>query len=208
MANKENRGWIKPTEFNMLAKRAQLDVLKDRVGLPSPDGIINGYKDNAQLMDELRPVIVKDASMTESGGTYSFPADYLYFLGLRFNDEEVDMVRLSDLNSRRKSQLNTPSPKFPIAAIFESGLRVYTNQFGGQVGDARLSYIKSPTTPRWAHTTVNNIELYNSNNSADLTLPESTHKEIAHRILAYIGVELREATIVEYGTSTVLEQNK
>ena len=32
MANKEQRGFVKPSEFNMLAKRAQLDVLKEKGG--------------------------------------------------------------------------------------------------------------------------------------------------------------------------------
>ena len=34
MANKEQRGYINPSEFNMLAKRAQLDVSKEKVGKP------------------------------------------------------------------------------------------------------------------------------------------------------------------------------
>ena len=71
-----------------------------------------------------------------------------------------------------------------------------------------LTYIKKPASPTWSFTTVNNIEIYNASNSTQLTLPESTHKEIAHRILSYLGVALREATIVEYGTASVLEQNK
>ena len=71
-----------------------------------------------------------------------------------------------------------------------------------------LRYINIPTAPNWAFTVVNNVEVYNPSSAVQLVLTEGTHKEIAHRILAYIGVTLREANIVEYGTTTVVEQGK
>ena len=99
MANKENRGWLKPSEFNMLAKRAQLDLIKDRVGNPSPDGIANGYKHNQQLTDELRTVI-DTSSLAVSSGNFTIPTDYLFFLNLKFNNSDVEVVTASELNSR------------------------------------------------------------------------------------------------------------
>ena len=72
----------------------------------------------------------------------------------------------------------------------------------------KMMYIKEPTAPSWAYNTLNNVEVYNSSSSVQIALPESTHKEVIHRILAYVGVTLREKDVVEFGTSTVLEQNK
>ncbi len=211
MANKENRGWIKPTEFNLLAERAQLDVLKDRVGTVSPDAVSNGYRENSKLYDELRTVITYDTNLTpNAAGDFAFPADYLYFLNVRFNDREVEIVDHGELTKRRNSFLNPPSEEFPIGVITSAGIRIFNNANTGNVsaGALRLTYVSEPATPVWAFSTVNNIEIYNVTGSTQLELPESTHKEIAHRILAYVGVELREASVVEYGTSTVLEQNK
>ncbi len=63
LANKENRGWIKPSEFNLLAKRVQLDIIKDRIGKVSPDGTSNGYRDDASIQDELRTVMEESGAL-------------------------------------------------------------------------------------------------------------------------------------------------
>ena len=226
MANKENRGWIKPSEFNLLAERAQLDLIKDRVGTVSPDGVVNGYKTNAQFWDELRPVIAYNIALANDGDgdfninqnetattaddvdVFGATGDYLYFLSAKYNGKPVDMVDFNEIEIRRASYLTPPTDDFPVGIIAPQGIRVFIGEDSEDIGTVRLTYIKKPPTPNWAYNTVNNVEIYNSTNSTQLTLPETTHKEIAHRILAYIGVTLREQTIVEYGTVTVAEQNK
>ncbi len=208
MANKEQRGFIKPSEFNMLAKRAQLDVLKERVGKASPSGSIIGYKDSAQLSDELYPVTVFEASLTVSGDLFTFPADYLHFISLKYGNNSVEMVSLGELNSRRESSLVDPSGRYPVGVIEASGIRVYTDTIGesNTNNDAKLTYIKKPSDPNWAYTIVNNIEIYNSSDSTQITLSDSTHKEIANRILGYVGINLREAEIIQLSTASNVEQ--
>ena len=208
MANKEQRGFIKPSEFNMLAKRAQLDVLKERVGKASPSGSIIGYKDSAQLSDELYPVTVFEASLTVSGDLFTFPADYLHFISLKYGYNSVEMVSLGELNSRRESSLVDPSGRYPVGVIEASGIRVYTDTIGesNTNNDAKLTYIKKPSDPNWAYTIVNNIEIYNSSDSTQITLSDSTHKEIANRILGYVGINLREAEIIQLSTASNVEQ--
>ena len=207
IANKENRGWIRPTEFNLLATRAQLDLIKDRVGNPSPDGMVNSFRENSQLYDELRGVITYNVTMTpDADGDFAFPADYLYYLSGRFDNSEVDMINHGDITPRRKSFVSPPTPDFPVGIITGQGIRIFTSSGGSEnSGAMRLTYIAEPTAPVWGFTTVNNVEVYNVSASTQLTLPATTHQEIAHRILSYLGVALREATIVEYGTAKVLE---
>ena len=208
MANKEQRGFIKPSEFNMLAKRAQLDVLKERVGKASPSGSIIGYKESAQLSDELYPVTVFETSLTVSGDLFTFPADYLHFISLKYGFNSVEMVSLGELNSRRGSALVNPSGRYPVGVIEASGVRVYTDTIGesNTSNDAKLTYIKKPSDPNWAYTIVNNIEIYNSSDSTQITLSDSTHKEIANRILGYVGINLREADIIQLSTASNVEQ--
>jgi len=203
MANKEQRGFIKPSEFNMLAKRAQLDVLKEKVGKVSPAGSVIGFKDSSQMYDELYPVMVFETSLTVSGDLFTLPADYLHFISLKFGEISVEVVSLGELNSRRNSSLLMPSTTYPIAVIESSGIRVFTS-FGGTSNtssELKLTYIKKPSDPNWAFNIVNNIEIYNSSNATQITLSDSTHKEIANRILGYIGVNLRESEIITYSES-------
>mgnify|MGYP003118421923 FL=1 len=208
MANKEQRGYIKPSEFNMLAKRAQLDVIKEKVGKPSPAAGVIGYKETAQLSDELYPVTVFESNLTVSGDLFSFPADYLHFVSLWYGGESVEMISLGELYERRGSSLVFPSANYPVGVIEANGVRVFTDTLGASdtTFTARLNYIKKPSDPNWAYTTVNNIEIYNSSNAVQLTLADSTHKEIANRILGYIGVNLRESDIITYSESKNQEQ--
>tara|TARA_R100001594_G_scaffold5456_3_gene16971 strand:+ start:1604 stop:2284 length:681 start_codon:yes stop_codon:yes gene_type:complete len=213
LANKENRGWLKPSEFNMLAKRVQLDIIKDRVGRMSPDGATNGYRENSQFYDELRTIITQNANMgggadSNGNGEYTFPSDYLYFLALTFNNRDVEILNHGGLMKRLSSHLNPPSAEYPVGIIYSGGVRVYiAPDSSAAIGDVNITYVSEPNTPNWAFTVINNIEIYNSSGSTDFELPESTHKEIIHRIVAYLGVQLREANMIEYGTSTVMEQN-
>ena len=70
----------------------------------------------------------------------------------------------------------------------------------------KITYIKKPSDPNWAYSTVNNIEIYNSSNATQITLSDTTHKEIANRILGYIGINLREADIIQLSTASNVEQ--
>lgn len=208
MANKEQRGYIKPSEFNMLAKRAQLDVIKEKVGKPSPAGGVIGYRETAQLDDELYPVTVFETSLTVSGDLFSFPANYLNFISLWYGGKSVEMISLGELYKRRTSQLVFPSSEYPVGVIEANGVRVYTDTLGASdtTFTARLNYIKKPSDPNWAYSTVNNIEIYDSSSSTQLTLTDSTHKDIANRILGYIGVNLRESEIISYSETKDMAQ--
>ena len=208
MANKEQRGYVKPSEFNMLAKRAQLDIIKERVGKPSTSTGSIGYKESAQLSDELYPVTVFETTLVVSGDLFSFPSDYLHFISLWYSGEPVEIVSLGELYSRRKSSLVPPQPDFPVGIIEANGVRIYNSNVGASNTSfvAKLSYIKKPSDPSWAYSTVNSIEIYDSSSSTQLTLSDSTHKEVANRILGYIGVNLRESEIITYSEAKNIEQ--
>ena len=58
IANKEQRGFIKPSEFNMLAERAQIDLIHDRVarykGKDKPSEILEL---SHSVLDDIRTVV-------------------------------------------------------------------------------------------------------------------------------------------------------
>ena len=207
VANKEQRGFIKPSEFNLLAKRAQLDVIKQRVGKPSPADQSVGYKVTSALFDELYPVILLDVAVAYNNGALQFPDNYLYFLSATLGNSTlgrfVDIVSHGEWVSRMQSTLVAPSQNRPIGVIGDSGFRVFAPS--EVTSGVRLSYVKSPADPVWNFTTVNDIEVYNATGSVQLTLPESTHMEIAHRILTYVSVNLRESEMVQYSTAIAKE---
>ena len=218
VSNKEQRGFIKPSEFDMLAKRAQLDLIKDRVGRSSSASKDEGYKVTSSLYDEINPLIMHVANASYSSNKWSLPADYLYFLdaSLGENGEEnhfpVEIVGHGELMSRLQSRLVGPTIENPIGIMVNNGIKVWTLNANNQVVEAtgtfyslNLSYIRVPANPNWSYITVNDIEVYEGASSTELELTESTHMEVAHRILTYVGVNLREAEMVQYSAAITKE---
>ena len=106
IANKEQRGFIKPSEFNMLAKRAQIDLIHDRVarykGKDKPSEIL---EQSHSVLDDIRTVVERkkliynniNINPDQDGapnpnpypeydpnkkGAFSYPNDYLHFIRL------------------------------------------------------------------------------------------------------------------------------
>ena len=199
LANKDQRGYIKPSEFNLAVERAQLDEIKELIANESTH----------QNYDKLRTVIDK-TTITYSAtgnGAFTLPSDYLYFLSATFDSDgpvhyEVEMVNHDQLFKKINSTIVFPSSSYPIGVIMEDGIEIYNNTSGADAtaGNVVLNYVKIPAAPVWTYQLVNNMYVYDASSASlqQLTLPESTHQDIISRVVSYLGVSLREADLVEY----------
>ena len=60
IANKEQRGFIKPSEFNMLAERAQIDLIHDRVArYKAKDRPSQALEQNNSVIDDIHTLITQ-----------------------------------------------------------------------------------------------------------------------------------------------------
>jgi len=195
IANKDQRGFIKPSEFNLAATRAQLDIIEEKFK----------EKNSQKNLDDLAPVVEK-ATITYSAGTngaFTYPADFLHFVSMNFDGESVEIVGHEKLKNLLDSQILAPSASYPVAVMIDEGFEIYNSTSEATSGTCILTYIKEPSAPKWTYTTVNGVSVYNASagDAQGLTLPVSTHKDIVHKILEYVGVSLREGDLVEFGTS-------
>ena len=205
-ANKEQRGYVKPSEFNMLATRAQIDVIQDRYGKHTRGGqVANSKKQTHSVLDDIEGAVTT-ATLTYSASTnrWSYPTDFLHFMTLVHNENSVDLSTQDQLRNKLSSSLLPPTINNPIAVMDKNGFDIYTSPStsGIQTGTVKLTYIQVPTAPNWGFQLVNNIYVHDgsSSNTVQLSLGESTHMEIANRILGYIGINLREADLTNYST--------
>jgi hypothetical protein len=270
IANKEQRGFIKPSEFNLLAQQAQLDLIHDRVARYKTEGEAAGKSSkvlvqNHSVLDDVRSVVFrKQLSYDSAGlGVWKYPenemvngkmsGEYLHFLRLyhipgnltpdadevqpgmsHTNDDggdpnkellrgRIDLVTHDQLSYRLHSEILYPDDKSYIAVMFDKGFEIYgfenaLNADGIQSDLAELKasdykqiylvYIAKPPSPHWGYTMVNNQYVYNPSNAntQQLTLPSKTHKEIAQRMLSYIGISLRDQEPMNYAEAKVKEQ--
>ena len=204
VANKEQRGFIKPSEFNLLAERAQLDIIKDRYGKSGANPQAPPTPLTRSVMDDLAPVIEKATITYDASGTndaFSYPTDYLYFVRMTLAAKNVEIINHDQLGARLSSSLVAPSADYPIAVMIDEGFEIYSSASEDTSGTVVLTYAKVPPKPFWAYVISNGTYIYSSTMSENqqLTLPESTHSEIASRMLSYIGISLRDQEALQYG---------
>ena len=216
LANKEQRGYITPQEFNLLANQAQMELFEqyfgDMVKYNNIPGNTQEFSDALSIIYEKigefnveEPDAWMAGNMTIVGGnTMDIPWDLIYKLGVvRVNGADVELVNSKDFSTARSLPLTTPSISRPIGTIGTLGLRVATggNTFAipGSTFNMSISYIRRPTRVEWAYVVVNDKALYNDNISVDFELHSSEETELVYKILKLAGVNLKDTTTIQSG---------
>ena len=186
-ANKEQRGFITPSEFNLLAKQAELELYNKRLSLIKEKNPTR--KSQGIYAEGLTPELAKqdisrffsflrrnigDTTNSYQGGSTSMDADYIENI-MHSQDESfniatnipVEIVEAKDVNQVLRSSLVSPSMMYPIALMTKSsGSSIQLNVFPESSRQFRIS--------------------------------PSVHGELVIKILEYLGVTIREADVVQY----------
>jgi len=214
-ANKEQRGFIKPSEFNLLADRAQMELftqrynnLKEHMNVrtkTASQSTVPGvqYASNQKVLDDLRAFINHDIDLTydATNRVFDYPANYIHLTSLSHAGRNIKIVNEDKIYSILNSSITPPTLTKPVAVIFNEGIRVYisSDENGVLISGVKCSYLSRPTRPRWAYVEVDNNPLYDPSNSVQVDLPEQTHNELAMKILSYIGINLKDNDVYAFG---------
>ena len=234
--NKEQRGYITPTEFNSIGTQVQLEIfekyfedMNQQIRVPQTD---TDYADRVKNLDEKIAIFKTfgDASYVTSGNlSYWVPPTSdsygntveLYRLGtvLYNNETEVQRLDRQEFYQVDKSLLTKPSTTFPIYLYEDNKLYVKPTTIV-TTGDIQLDYIRKPNDPIWGFDVgtlgqyiYNNAD-YNPTNaptgSRNFELHESEQTNTILQILKYAGVIIRDPQIVQDASQQVAinEQNE
>ena len=210
--NKENQGYVSPTEFNILANNVQNEIFRGYFEDENKDktkenkGYTNKGYSNLDFNERQR---INQFSATadisrQVNGQFILPAD-LYFIeddgivslsdkGLQLGNvvEEVERSTIGYLNN----SMSAPSPVYPVYERYDKYIYIYP----ASVILIRMRYLRTPKTPKWTYfVTGAGNELYDPSNSSfqDFELHESEFPNIINRMLTYFGINLREAEVVQ-----------
>ena len=204
LANKEQRGYITPQEFNLFADQAQLEIFENyfydlNIARLKP-------KNNTDTSDEIEMLNEKisihrnvSGSISKASDEYALPADLysltsVYFTnnGLPVNIPEVDRV---ELDSILHNSLSKPILTRPIFTRVDSGgVEILPSTFAS---DVNMRFIERPASPDWGYVVVNNKALYNVNTSTDFDLHPSEENDLVFRILELAGVSMKDQNLTE-----------
>ena len=214
IANKEQRGYITPQEFNLLANQAQMDIFEQYFyDINQFDRLNNNdteYSNMISLLEEkISPFEKFRVNMSAvNGNALTLPTD-VYRLGIvTSGSTEVEQINKKDLIYMEKSPLAAPSSTHPVYVrttgttikLFPASPTVaYT------VSNVTCNYVAKPADIAWGYTDVSGTALYNSNTTTDSELHESEETTLVIKILALAGITLQDPSMYQIATA---EDNK
>jgi|TARA_R110002020_G_scaffold453624_1_gene668582 hypothetical protein len=220
--NKNNYGYISPSDFNLFAKQAQLDLfdeyfynynqqINEENARMSGTGYANiklGYEeviDSFSVTEYLTQKTLNTSiyflpSTNTTGSDYYLLNKVLcYSAGNLLGEaEKVSHNKITLLNS---SLLTSPNTTFPAYTQEGESITVFpTTINSGQ--DVQAQYIRYPKDPKWTYVTLYNGEPLFDQTAADyqdFELPIDDSNDLVAKILQYAGISIREQEVVQYG---------
>ena len=206
LANKEQRGYVTPQEFNLLADRAQKEIFENyfhdiKTAQMKPKNQTD-YADDVEMIEEKLGDFIATITAWSSTPTFGLSGDIYKLISIQRNGNEV-----TELN--QKEILYTENNPLTAATLNRSvyvrssggGITLYPSPTGSE--SITLTYYRQPSSPSWGYIIVNEKALYNSNETTNFELHATEEELIVSRILQLAGIITMKPGIVEIGGSEV-----
>ena len=215
IANKEQRGYITPQEFNLLANQAQLEIfeqyfydLNQFSRLPGND---TRHADMVTTLEEKISLFEKTADIIGTS-TMTLPTDLYKLSTILYKGVEAEKVTQKDLLYIKKSPLTHPTADRPIFLRDNDSIEVYyDNSFTKTevTADVDVHYIKkrNATNPvEWAYILgTNNEALFLADNKVDFELHMSEETNLVIKILELAGVIIKQPDLYQIADKEEIE---
>ena len=227
LANKEQRGYITPQEFNLFADKAQLEIFENY--FHDLKTAYHKAKNESVFSDEVEMIYEKLQFLKQEDDTTSFTASAntvtlnlgvlnppVYKLDTIFVhelDNDMSSPNYGAITNRRdfteltkkqliqslRHPLTSPTLERPIYVRESKNiLRIYPAFDTTQ--EVTFYYWRKPATPKWAYVVVSGEALYNANTSVDFELHPSEEEALVTRILALAGLTIKNMELAQAAT--------
>jgi len=231
LANKEQRGYITPQEFNLYAKQAQLEIVnqyfydldqfskRSRVG-----GYSTEYSDMVELINEKLAFLKMEdtvAGVVANTATDLVPVggQTILRLGSVLTDdtaiqlEEFHEVTIDEFYRNESTPLTKTSNMFPCFYSIKStvaGSNITSITLNTQLGNGNIKYtfIKKPEEVEWGYVVLGEKALYDSSTSIDFEVHPMEEIELVYKILKIAGISMKREDIVRSSQAMEALQNQ
>ena len=220
LANKEQRGYVTPQEFNLLADKAQLDILDSyfhdvRTAHLKPKNQ-TGFSDELEILSEkLQPF--RSTTTIENNGsnaTLTLPTTLYRIDTVSRTEGEVIELSKKEILLTENNPLTKATIKRTVYVREASDtIKLYPTPTGtvNSPISFEIQFFKKPTPPNWGYVVVSEKALYNSSTSTNFELHVSEEEKLVVRILELAGIamnrpDVHQAAIVDK-SSIKQEQN-
>ena len=205
IANKEQRGYITPQEYNLLANQAQLTIFEEYfIQMAQAQAAVGNdteYSDIIKTLNEKISLFKTRADLTKVGSFFLYPSD-LYKLGtLWYSNTSVleDGVKIQEINENElldyyNSPLTTPTDSRPLYIRRTENIRIISNPTISS--GVSCSYIKKPSKAEWGYVVVNEQAFYNAATANNFELHVSEETNLVTKILQLAGIVINKPELV------------
>ena len=213
LANKEQRGYITPQEFNLFANQAQREIFEQYFYDLNQFSRIHGdsgeYSDAVHNINEKIAIFERPSSFTS--GSFDGVASNLYRLGTVIYDHailgsiEVEEVQQNEVLYINASPLTRPTLNKPV--YVRTG-NATISVFPSAITDVGCTYVQTPAAPEWGYFVIGNKALHDSSltKTTHFQLHQSEESELVYKILKLAGVSMKKDDIMRAGQGMELSQ--
>jgi len=222
LANKEQRGYITPQEFNLFADQAQLEIFEQYFyDLEQRQRGFGNKLDYANIQRNIEEKISlfeqhdKSATVTGNAGQVVLTAfQGLYRLGVvrvsyQTNPgfKQAEQVQLKDLQAGDSplTMWTNSRPVYVVTSLASTSpsgmynqLTVYPNPVSGD--EVKVSYIKKPESPNWTYIITNGNALFDPSPSRgfrNFQLHSSEENRLVIKVLQLAGVAIKDFNLAQ-----------
>ena len=223
LANKEQRGYITPQEFNLFANQAQIEIFEQYFYELNQFARIAGneysYADIDDLLEDKMqvfertdgPGVINTYQAAGVNGAFQQLPDYIYRVyRIEFNNAVCEILKTKDFSSaRRGGPLTSPTSSRPIANVRNNIIRVVGNN-GSPITPTRVFYFRQPQEVSWGYFVISDKALYDSSDAktTHFELHASEETELVYKILRLAGVSMKREDILKAGQGMDTLQNQ
>ena len=204
LANKEQRGYITPQEFNIFANQAQMDIFEqyfyDLNQFRRTPGNNTVHADMVDILEEKISVFEQTALIIlnlAGEGQLSSLGNFYRLTSIRDGNIIYESISRKEARLFQLSPLAKPTKTRP--AYLVNGVNNDFELFGRIPVAVNVDYIRTPIPVNWTYVVVQGKALYNGNatDAQNFELHPSEETELVLKILTLAGFTLKDPNLYQ-----------
>ena len=202
LANKEQRGYVTPLEFNLLANQAQMQIFEQY--FYDLDQAKRTYSEENSLsdMEELIKNKLSGFISIQSIAGGVFPINY-----------RIGKIFVGNQEARKIDQIeytNMTNSQFHALGLQNLAVYVDSTAAGQDIipygGAAKCEVISKPNKVEWGYDVIQEKALYHAGRSTNFQLHDAEETELVYKILALAGIVINKVGLAQ--TASGLDQTQ
>jgi hypothetical protein len=233
--NKNNYGYISPSDFNLYSKQAQFEVFEEyfseynkTITMENARQSGTSYADLRKPIEEAMEVFAVTSTLTQvapATNRFFLPSStttgFDYFMinkilcydasvSPRVFKGEAEKVTHTHITMLITSNLTAPTEQYPAYTQEGGILTVYPSTIN-LPNEVDSNYFRYPKDPKWTYITLANGEPVFDQSQPDyqdFEIPLEDEYKLVSKILQYAGMSIREIAAVQFGGAEEQKQSQ